>query len=66
LVNIHLFIRYKTIISFLREYPVSGGLAGNAVSPADTQNYVLLLQELRQQLNAAGSADGKTYLLTAA
>ncbi|WP_150269523.1 glycosyl hydrolase family 18 protein [Paenibacillus tepidiphilus] len=48
------------------EYPVSGGLAGNSYRPEDKQNYVLLLQKIREKLNAAGSADGKTYLLTIA
>ncbi|WP_342437015.1 glycosyl hydrolase family 18 protein [Paenibacillus sp. FSL L8-0436] len=48
------------------EYPVSGGLAGNSYRPEDKQNYVLLLQKIREKLNAAGTADGKTYLLTIA
>ncbi|OME79516.1 chitinase [Paenibacillus sp. FSL A5-0031] len=48
------------------EYPVSGGLAGNSVRAADKQNYTLLLQKIREKLNAAGAADGKTYLLTIA
>ncbi|CAF1217826.1 unnamed protein product [Rotaria sp. Silwood1] len=48
------------------EYPVSGGLPGNIVRPEDKQNYVLLLQEIRQQLNTAGNLDGKRYLLTVA
>ncbi|ANS77137.1 chitinase [Paenibacillus yonginensis] len=48
------------------EYPVGGGLAGNSVRPEDKQNYVLLLQKIREKLNAAGQADGKTYLLTIA
>lgn len=48
------------------EYPVSGGLAGNSTRPEDKQNYVLLLQKIREKLNAAGAADGKTYLLTIA
>ncbi|WP_438494462.1 glycosyl hydrolase family 18 protein [Paenibacillus sp. IHBB 3054] len=48
------------------EYPVSGGLAGNSYRPEDKQNYVLLLQKIREKLNAAGAADGKTYLLTIA
>lgn len=43
------------------EYPVSGGLAGNHNSPDDTENFVLLLEELRTQLDDAGD-----YLLTAA
>jgi chitinase len=49
-----------------REYPVSGGLPGNIHRPEDKQNYVLLLKELRQQLDLAGTIDKKTYLLTAA
>ncbi len=48
------------------EYPVSGGLAGNSVRAADKQNYTLLLQKIREKLNAAGTADGKQYLLTIA
>lgn len=50
----------------LREYPVEGGLPGNVVRPVDKQNYVLLLQEIRQQFNAAGANDGKHYLITVA
>lgn len=48
------------------EYPVSGGLQGNTVRPEDKQNYVLLLKEIRQQLDTAGALDGKSYLLTVA
>ncbi|GAA0133468.1 glycosyl hydrolase family 18 protein [Paenibacillus sp. YSY-4.3] len=48
------------------EYPVGGGLSGNSVSPADKQNYTLLLQKIREKLDAAGAQDGKTYLLTIA
>jgi chitinase len=51
-------------ISFnFREYPVSGGLPGNTHRPEDKQNYVLLLKELRRQLDAVPN---KTYLLTVA
>ncbi|TFE19744.1 chitinase [Cohnella luojiensis] len=46
------------------EYPVGGGL--QAGRPEDKQNFTLLLQKLREKLNAAGTADGKTYLLTIA
>ena len=49
-----------------REYPVSGGLSGNINRPEDKQNYVLLLKEIRQQLDTASILDGKTYLLTVA
>jgi chitinase len=48
------------------EYPVSGGLPGNSYRPEDKQNYTKLLQTIRQKLDAAGAADGKTYLLTIA
>lgn len=46
------------------EYPVSGGLAGNARRPQDRQNFTLLMQELRAQLDAQGEKDGRQYLLT--
>ncbi|UOY92548.1 glycosyl hydrolase family 18 protein [Ectobacillus sp. JY-23] len=48
------------------EYPVEGGLSGNSYRPADKQNYTLLLQDIRNELNKAGVEDGKTYLLTIA
>jgi chitinase len=43
------------------EFPVSG--SGNA---ADKQNFTLLMQQLRNDLNLQGVVDGKNYLLTAA
>lgn len=46
-----------------REYPVSGGMDPNTSRPVDKQNYVLLLKELRRQLDAVTD---KKYLLTAA
>ncbi|CAF5206850.1 unnamed protein product, partial [Rotaria magnacalcarata] len=46
-----------------REYPVSGGLDSNTHRPEDKQNYVLLLKELRRQLDAQTD---KKYLLTVA
>ena len=46
------------------EYPDEVG-NGNPHGPQDTHNFTLLLQELRNQLNAQGSADRKHYLLTA-
>jgi chitinase len=46
------------------EYPVGGGLAGNANRPEDKENYVALLAEFRSQFNALG--DGKHHLLTIA
>ncbi|QRO01779.1 glycosyl hydrolase [Archangium violaceum] len=48
------------------EYPTGGGLDGNISSPADKQNYTLLMQEFRNQLNAVTSSTGKPYLLTIA
>jgi chitinase len=48
------------------EYPVSGGLPGNIYSPADKQNYTLLMQEFRSQLNAVTAQTGQAYLLTIA
>ncbi|NUR59045.1 MAG: glycoside hydrolase, partial [Catenulispora sp.] len=49
------------------EYPASaGGHTGNHYAAADKQNYTALLQEFRNELNAQGSADGKTYALSAA
>lgn len=48
------------------EYPVGGGLGSNKVRPQDKQNYTLLLQELRRQLDVAGNNDGKKYYLSIA
>lgn len=47
------------------EYPVSGGLSGNAHRADDKQNYTKLVQQIRQKLNARSSFDGKRYYLTA-
>lgn len=48
------------------EYPVGGGLSSNTYRPEDKQNFTLLLQKLRQKLDAQGALDGKAYLLTIA
>ncbi|WNG45931.1 glycosyl hydrolase [Archangium minus] len=48
------------------EYPTGGGLPGNISSPADKENYTLLMQEFRNQLNAVSAQTGKQYLLTIA
>ncbi|MFP2924670.1 glycosyl hydrolase family 18 protein [Pyxidicoccus sp. 3LG] len=48
------------------EYPVGGGLPGNSNSPADKQNYTLLMEEFRSQLNAVTAQTGQPYLLTIA
>jgi len=46
------------------EYPVNGGLASNVKRPEDKQNFTLLLQKLRERLDARGLVEGKKYLLT--
>jgi chitinase len=49
------------------EYPASStGHLGNHYSAADTANYTSLLSEFRTELNTAGSANGKSYALSAA
>lgn len=48
------------------EYPVCCGLGSNTYRPEDRENYTLLLQELRTQLDAAAAEDDRTYLLTIA
>lgn len=48
------------------EYPNVEAIPGNSYRPEDKQNYTLLLQEVRNQLDAAGAQDGKHYLLTIA
>lgn len=47
------------------EYPASCGLTCSD-SPADTQNFTLLLAEFRRQLDAQGKLDHENYLLAAA
>ncbi len=47
------------------EYPAdNNGAPGNLFSPADTENFVLLLREFRSQLNALSASTGKRYTLT--
>jgi chitinase len=48
------------------EYPGVLGHVGNHFGSQDTQNYTLLLQEFRNELNAYGSSIGKHFELTAA
>ncbi|RED57922.1 glycosyl hydrolase family 18 protein [Cohnella phaseoli] len=48
------------------EYPNVEAIQGNSYRPEDKQNFTLLLQEIRDQLDAAGAEDGKHYLLTIA
>ncbi len=48
------------------EYPTGGGNVGNTERPEDVENFVLLLEALRTELDAQGEADGRHYLLTIA
>jgi chitinase len=48
------------------EFPVAGGLAGNAERPADRENFTLLLAELRRLLDAEGVSNHRHYELTIA
>ncbi len=48
------------------EYPVSGGMSTNTKRPEDKQNFTLLLQKIREKLDARGAIDNKHYLLTIA
>ena len=48
------------------EYPVSGGLKTNSNRPSDKQNFTLLLQKIREKLDAQELKDNKNYLLTIA
>ncbi|MDF3001118.1 MAG: chitinase [Bacillota bacterium] len=48
------------------EYPVGGGLSTNVARSADKTNFTLLLQKLREKLDAQSQLDGQNYLLTIA
>jgi chitinase len=48
------------------EYPVSGGLSTNKRRSEDKRNFTLLLNTIREKLNARGAKDKKHYLLTIA
>ena len=48
------------------EYPVSGGEWDNVNRPEDKQNYTLLMQELRRQLDELESLRGRDYWLSIA
>jgi len=48
------------------EYPVEGGESDNIHRPEDNVNFTLLMKTVREALDAAGSEDGKYYLLTIA
>lgn len=47
------------------EWPGSAGNTGNVVRAQDKQNYTLLLQEFRRQLDAYGATVGRSYALSA-
>ncbi|HWT73903.1 MAG TPA: glycosyl hydrolase family 18 protein [Mobilitalea sp.] len=46
------------------EYPVSGGVSTNIRRAEDKTNFTLLLQTLRDKLDARGVTDGKHYILS--
>ncbi|MGO4548317.1 glycosyl hydrolase family 18 protein [Paenibacillus sp. 2TAB23] len=48
------------------EYPVEGGESYNVHRPEDKENFTLAMETIREALDAAGSEDGKYYLLTIA
>lgn len=48
------------------EYPGGGGDPRNVERPQDPDNFILLLAELRHQLDLQGEQDGRHYLLTIA
>ncbi|WP_059350193.1 glycosyl hydrolase family 18 protein [Bacillus coahuilensis] len=48
------------------EYPVAGGEEDNVHRPEDKQNYTLLFQKLRDELDEQGEKDGNEYLVTMA
>ncbi|EFM08774.1 glycoside hydrolase family 18 [Paenibacillus curdlanolyticus YK9] len=67
----------NSVVDFLRaymldgldidwEYPVEGGEDDNARGPEDRDNFALMVQTVREALDAAGSEDGKYYLQTIA
>ena len=47
------------------EWPASSGDVGNVIRPEDKQNFTLLLQEFRRQLDAYGASVGRRYDLSA-
>lgn len=66
----------ESAVEILRSYPFDGidldweypcySEAGIQSSPADKQNFTLLLQETREAIDRQGQADGRHYLLTIA
>ncbi|MFD0048036.1 glycosyl hydrolase family 18 protein [Actinomycetes bacterium NPDC127524] len=53
-------------VDFDWEYPVGGGLKTNVTRPADKTNYTLLLQKVREKLDAQQALDGKKYTISIA
>ncbi|MGG1678415.1 glycosyl hydrolase family 18 protein [Neobacillus sp. NRS-1170] len=53
-------------VDFDWEYPVNGGMKTNVRRPIDEKNYTLLLQKVREKLNAQQALDGKKYSLSIA
>jgi chitinase len=47
------------------EWPGSEGNTGNVIRPQDKQNFTLMAQEFRRQLDAYGATTGKRYDLSA-
>ncbi|NHM31929.1 glycosyl hydrolase family 18 protein [Neobacillus terrae] len=53
-------------VDFDWEYPVGGGLKTNVNRSVDAKNYALLLQKVREKLNAQHALDGKQYSISIA
>ncbi|PLS09554.1 glycosyl hydrolase family 18 protein [Neobacillus cucumis] len=53
-------------VDFDWEYPVNGGMKTNVRRPIDEKNYTLLLQKVREKLNAQQALDGKKYTMSIA
>ncbi|MFL6555428.1 MAG: glycosyl hydrolase family 18 protein, partial [Bacillus sp. (in: firmicutes)] len=53
-------------VDFDWEYPVGGGMKTNIARPIDKMNYTLLLQKVREKLDAQQGLDGKTYTISIA
>ncbi|WP_264805180.1 glycosyl hydrolase family 18 protein [Cytobacillus sp. NCCP-133] len=53
-------------VDFDWEYPVGGGMETNVNRPIDKTNYTLLLQKVREKLDAQQALDGKKYTISIA
>lgn len=53
-------------VDFDWEFPVTGGAPANVRRPIDSRNFTLLLQRMRQRLDAQGVKEGKRYELSIA